>query len=96
MSQSSKYSDQTVLNNIIRWLSPLEPDVRKRIIRTVLTYFDENSTPSTMPLQRELAAFIQCAREGVQPKVSGREATMALEAALEITRLIEEANPRKA
>ncbi|MDQ3624309.1 MAG: Gfo/Idh/MocA family oxidoreductase [Verrucomicrobiota bacterium] len=42
------------------------------------------------PLQRELAAFLECVRAGAQPKVSGREATAALELALEITRLIEE------
>ena len=41
------------------------------------------------PLQRELAAFIECARAGAQPKVGGREATAALELALEITRQIE-------
>ncbi|MHA3774996.1 Gfo/Idh/MocA family oxidoreductase [Verrucomicrobiota bacterium sgz303538] len=42
------------------------------------------------PLRRELADFIECARVGAQPKVSGREATAALELALEITRQIEE------
>jgi predicted dehydrogenase len=42
------------------------------------------------PLRNELAAFIECARAGAQPKVSGREATAALELALEITRRIEE------
>jgi predicted dehydrogenase len=41
------------------------------------------------PLKRELADFVACARAGVQPKVSGREATAALELALEITRQIE-------
>ena len=44
------------------------------------------------PLKRELAAFLECARAGAQPKVSGREATAALDLALEITRLIEEHN----
>ncbi len=44
------------------------------------------------PLKRELAAFLECARAGAQPKVSGREATAALELALEITRLIDEQN----
>ena len=43
------------------------------------------------PLQRELASFIECARAGAQPKVGGREATAALELALEITRQIESA-----
>lgn len=43
------------------------------------------------PLKRELADFVACARAGSQPKVSGREATAALELALEITRQIENA-----
>ena len=43
------------------------------------------------PLKRELADFIACARAGSQPKVGGREATAALELALEITRQIESA-----
>lgn len=42
------------------------------------------------PLKRELADFVACARAGAQPKVSGREATTALELALEITRQIEQ------
>ncbi|MEA3209295.1 MAG: hypothetical protein QOE70_2352 [Chthoniobacter sp.] len=42
------------------------------------------------PLKRELADFVACARAGAQPKVGGREATAALELALEITRQIEE------
>ena len=46
------------------------------------------------PLKRELAAFIDCARAGAQPKVGGREATAALELALEITRQIEAAGAR--
>ncbi|HEY2344024.1 MAG TPA: Gfo/Idh/MocA family oxidoreductase [Chthoniobacteraceae bacterium] len=41
------------------------------------------------PLRRELADFLECARLGAQPKVSGREATAALELALEITRRLE-------
>lgn len=41
------------------------------------------------PLKRELQAFVECARAGAQPKVSGYEATAALELALEITRQIE-------
>ncbi len=47
------------------------------------------------PLKIELEAFIHCAREGARPKVSGHEAADALEIALEITRQIEEADPRK-
>ena len=46
------------------------------------------------PLKRELADFVACARAGVQPKVSGREATAALELALEITRQIEAAHEK--
>lgn len=46
------------------------------------------------PLKRELISFVECARAGAQPKVSGREATAALELALEITRQIEAANVR--
>ncbi len=42
------------------------------------------------PLKRELAAFVECARQGKQPKVSGFEGTAALELAAEITRRIEE------
>lgn len=42
------------------------------------------------PLKRELASFVECARAGVQPKVGGREATAALDLALEITRRIEQ------
>src|SRR5215207_1132278 len=41
------------------------------------------------PLKRELVSFVECARAGAQPKVSGREATAALELALEITRQVE-------
>jgi predicted dehydrogenase len=47
------------------------------------------------PLKIELEAFIHCAREGAQPKVSGHEAADALDIALEITRRIEEADPRR-
>ena len=41
------------------------------------------------PLKRELVSFVECARAGSQPKVSGHQATAALELALEITRQIE-------
>lgn len=47
------------------------------------------------PLKNELAAFVQCAREGLQPKVSGHEAAAALDLALKITRQIEEEDPRR-
>jgi predicted dehydrogenase len=45
------------------------------------------------PLKRELADFVACAKAGAQPKVGGREATAALELALEITRQIDAAKP---
>jgi predicted dehydrogenase len=41
------------------------------------------------PLKRQILSFIECARTGVQPKVSGFEATAALELAVEITKRIE-------
>jgi predicted dehydrogenase len=44
------------------------------------------------PLQRELASFIECARTGVQPRVTGHEAAAALELALKITKQIQEKN----
>lgn len=40
------------------------------------------------PLKRELASFIECARGGLQPKVTGPQAAAALELAIEITRVI--------
>jgi predicted dehydrogenase len=40
------------------------------------------------PLKRQILAFIECARGGLQPKVSGFEATAALELALDITKRI--------
>ena len=42
------------------------------------------------PLKRELAAFVDCARAGAQPKVSGYEGAAALELAIRITSQIEE------
>ncbi len=47
------------------------------------------------PLKRELAAFVQCAREGREPKVSGYAAAAALELAIEITRQIEANAPAR-
>ena len=47
------------------------------------------------PLRIELESFLQCARIGAKPRVSGQQATDALDIALEITRRIEEADPRK-
>jgi predicted dehydrogenase len=41
------------------------------------------------PLQQQLVAFIDCAASGKAPKVSGFEATAALELAVEITNKIE-------
>ncbi len=43
------------------------------------------------PLKRQLLAFMECARVGSRPKVSGFEATAALELAVEITKRIEAA-----
>lgn len=43
------------------------------------------------PLKCELAAFVDCAAKGEQPRVSGLQGAAALDVALEITRLIEEA-----
>ena len=43
------------------------------------------------PLKCELAAFVDCAARGEQPKVSGLQGAAALDVALEITRLIEAA-----
>ena len=40
------------------------------------------------PLKRELAAFIECAATGRDPKVSGFQAAAALELAVEITKRI--------
>lgn len=48
------------------------------------------------PLKRELLSFVECARAGAQPKVTGRAATAALELALEITKQIESAPPATA
>ncbi len=46
-------------------------------------------------LQRQLASFLESARTGDAPKVSGHQATAALEIALDITAQIEAADPRK-
>ena len=51
----------------------------------------ESSAPqsrsnSEEPLKRQLLSFIECARTGLRPKVSGFEATAALEFAVEITK----------
>ena len=43
------------------------------------------------PLKRQLASFIECAATGRAPKVSGFEATAALELAIEITKQIDAA-----
>lgn len=44
------------------------------------------------PLKLELAAFADCARHGLQPKVGGEQVAAAFELAIEITRRIETAN----
>ncbi|MFL6569586.1 MAG: Gfo/Idh/MocA family oxidoreductase [Chthoniobacterales bacterium] len=43
------------------------------------------------PLKRQLASFIECATTGRRPRVSGFEATAALELAVEITKRIDSA-----
>lgn len=40
------------------------------------------------PLKRELASFVECATTGREPRVSGSQATAALELAVEITKRI--------
>jgi predicted dehydrogenase len=47
------------------------------------------------PLKIELESFLDCAREGLKPKVTGLAAADALDIALEITKRIGEADPRK-
>lgn len=47
------------------------------------------------PLKRELASFVECARLGAQPKVSGAQGTAALELAMQITQIIEQQNAPK-
>lgn len=42
------------------------------------------------PLKLELAAFAECARHGLSPRVGGHEAAAALDLAMRITKLIEE------
>ena len=42
------------------------------------------------PLRRELASFLECAATGRQPRVSGSQATAALELAVEITRRVQQ------
>ena len=42
------------------------------------------------PLKCELAEFVECARRGDKPRVSGQQGAAALDVALEITRQIEE------
>jgi len=47
------------------------------------------------PLRIELESFLECARNGLRPKVTGLAAADALDIALEITRKIEVSDPRK-
>ena len=48
------------------------------------------------PLKRELAAFVECARAGAQPKVTGHQGAAALELAIQITKQIQAAAAGKA
>ena len=47
------------------------------------------------PLRIELESFLECARNGLRPKVTGLAAADALDIALEITRRIEASDPRR-
>lgn len=51
---------------------------------------EEVAVEKDEPLKCELAAFIECARQGKKPVVSGQEGTEALRLALEITQRIEQ------
>lgn len=44
------------------------------------------------PLKLELRSFLECSRAGAEPRVSGFQATAALDLAIQITRLIESQN----
>lgn len=44
------------------------------------------------PLKRELQSFVECCSKGVAPKVSGYQATAALDLAIQITQQIEASN----
>ena len=46
------------------------------------------------PLKCELAAFVECARQGKRPVVTGQEGTEALRIALQITEQIERGNSK--
>ncbi len=56
--------------------------VNKRITR------DKVAIEREEPLKRELISFVECAATGRQPRVSGSQATAALELAVEITKRI--------
>jgi len=49
---------------------------------------DEVEIEREEPLKRQLVSFVECARTGRAPKVSGFQATAALELAVEITKRI--------
>ncbi len=51
---------------------------------------EEVAVEKDEPLKCELAAFVECARQGKKPVVSGQEGTEALRLALEITQRIEQ------
>lgn len=55
---------------------------------------EEVTVEKDEPLKLELSAFVECARIGATPKVSGQQATDALAVALEITKLIERATAK--
>jgi len=53
---------------------------------------EEVTVEKDEPLKLELAAFVECARQGKRPMVSGQEGTEALRLALQITEQIERNN----
>ncbi|MDB6139449.1 MAG: Oxidoreductase [Verrucomicrobiaceae bacterium] len=53
---------------------------------------EEVTVEKDEPLKLELAAFVECARQGKRPVVSGQEGTEALRLALQITEQIERNN----
>lgn len=53
---------------------------------------DKVAVDKAEPLKRQLEAFLECANTGTPPRVSGYEATAALELSLEITRRIADQN----
>ena len=53
---------------------------------------EEVEVEKEQPLKLELESFVECARRGTQPKVSGSQAAAALDVAVQITKMIEDGN----